>query len=57
VSSGVMLTVTESGFDRVPLARRAKAFAANEQGWGMMISVIEQYVTSADGETARPAHR
>jgi uncharacterized protein YndB with AHSA1/START domain len=57
VSRGVMLTVTESGFDRVPLARRAKAFAANEQGWGMMISVIEQYVTSADGETARPAHR
>src|SRR5216684_1470053 len=29
VADGVMLTVTESGFDRIPLARRAKAFAAN----------------------------
>ena len=55
MSSGVIeLTVTD---DRVPLARRAKAFSANEQGWGMMIGVIEQSVTSADGETARPAHR
>ena len=44
VSGGVMLTVTESGFDRIPLARRAQAFTANEQGWGMMIAVIEKYV-------------
>jgi uncharacterized protein YndB with AHSA1/START domain len=43
---GVMLTVTESGFDRIPLARRATAFTANEQGWGMMITVIEKYVTN-----------
>src|SRR5216683_7153699 len=28
VANGVMLTVTESGFDRIPLARRAKAFTA-----------------------------
>jgi uncharacterized protein YndB with AHSA1/START domain len=41
---GVLLTVTESGFDRIPLERRAKAFAANEQGWSMMIKVIEKYV-------------
>src|ERR1700761_1700612 len=27
------LTITESGFDRIPLARRAKAFAANDGGW------------------------
>src|SRR5580692_8474290 len=33
--NGVMLTITESGFDRIPLARRAKAFAQNEQGWSM----------------------
>ena len=43
-SGGVMLTVTESGFDRIPLARRAEAFTANEQGWGMMVTVIEKYV-------------
>jgi uncharacterized protein YndB with AHSA1/START domain len=45
VPGGVMLTVTESGFDRIPLARRASAFTANEKGWGMMIEVIEKYVT------------
>jgi len=38
---GVMLTVTESGFDQIPLARRAQAFSANDQGWSMMVKVIE----------------
>jgi uncharacterized protein YndB with AHSA1/START domain len=47
VSGGVMLTVTESGFSQVPLDRRLQAFTANEQGWGMMVGVIEQYVTAA----------
>jgi uncharacterized protein YndB with AHSA1/START domain len=41
---GVLLTVTESGFDRIPLERRAKAFTANEGGWTMMIKVIEKYL-------------
>ena len=43
VPSGVMLTVTESGFDEIPLARRVKAFTANEQGWGMVTKLIEKY--------------
>jgi len=47
VSNGVMLTVTESGFDGIPLARRAKAFTANEQGWGMMVKVIEEYLVQS----------
>ena len=47
VADGVMLPVTESGFEQIPLARRAKAFAANEGGWGMMVNVIEQYVRHA----------
>ena len=46
-TGGIMLTVTESGFDRIPLARRAKAFAANEGGWGMVVKLIEQYVRHA----------
>ena len=41
---GVMLTVTESGFDRIPLARRASAFTANEQGWGLVITLIRDYL-------------
>jgi hypothetical protein len=47
VANGVMLTVTESGFDRIPLERRAKAFTANEQGWSMMVKVIEEYLVQA----------
>jgi uncharacterized protein YndB with AHSA1/START domain len=47
VAEGVMLTVTESGFDRIPLARRAKAFTSNEGGWAMMVKVIEKYVVHA----------
>ncbi len=47
VTNGVMLTVTESGFDRIPLARRAKAFAANEGGWSMVVKLIEQHVSHA----------
>src|SRR4030081_2346953 len=35
VPGGVMLTVTESGFDQIPLARRLKAVTANEKGWSM----------------------
>jgi uncharacterized protein YndB with AHSA1/START domain len=40
---GVLLTVTESGFDQIPLTRRVKAFTANEQGWGMVLKLIEEY--------------
>jgi uncharacterized protein YndB with AHSA1/START domain len=47
VPNGVMLTVTESGFDRVPLARRAKAFTANEGGWTMVITLIEKHLAQA----------
>ncbi len=44
VADGLMLTVTESGFDGIPLARRAKAFTANEQGWSMVVKLIEEYL-------------
>jgi uncharacterized protein YndB with AHSA1/START domain len=44
VANGIMLTVTESGFDRIPLARRAKAFSANEGGWTMVVTLIEKHL-------------
>jgi uncharacterized protein YndB with AHSA1/START domain len=44
---GVLLTVTESGFDRIPLARRAKAFAANDGGWSKQIEMIQAYLANA----------
>lgn len=47
VAGGVMLTVTESGFDQIPLARRAKAFEANDQGWSVVVTLIEKYLGKA----------
>ena len=46
--SGVLLTVTESGFDRIPLERRAKAFSNNEQGWSVVINLIAKFLLHAD---------
>jgi len=46
-ANGTMLTVTESGFDSIPLERRAKAFTANEQGWGFVMSLIEKHLANA----------
>jgi uncharacterized protein YndB with AHSA1/START domain len=47
VPNGVLLTVTESGFDRIPLGRRAKAFTANDAGWAIQVKVIEEYLAQA----------
>lgn len=41
---GILLTISESGFDQIPLARRAKAFKANEGGWEMQTRLIEKYL-------------
>jgi uncharacterized protein YndB with AHSA1/START domain len=40
----VKLTVTESGFDQIPLERRAAAFTANDGGWTMVVTLIEKYL-------------
>jgi uncharacterized protein YndB with AHSA1/START domain len=47
VPNGTLLTITESGFDAIPLARRAKAFAMNEQGWSAQTKLIEKYLAHA----------
>jgi uncharacterized protein YndB with AHSA1/START domain len=44
---GILLTLTETGFDRVPLERRAQAFAANEGGWAHQMQLITKYVARA----------
>jgi uncharacterized protein YndB with AHSA1/START domain len=44
VADAVMLTVTEAGFDRIPLARRVTAFTRNEQGWSAVINLIAEYL-------------
>jgi hypothetical protein len=42
-----MLAIVESGFDRIPLKRRATAFSANEEGWTAQAKLIEKYLASA----------
>jgi uncharacterized protein YndB with AHSA1/START domain len=47
---GTRVTITESGFDRLPPERRAKAFGMNEQGWAAQAKLIEKYLAgSAQG--------
>lgn len=41
---GILLTITESGFDQIPLARRAQAFDANDGGWAHQTKLIEKYL-------------
>lgn len=41
---GVLLTITESGFDQIPVSRRARAFEANEEGWAHQTRLIEKYL-------------
>ena len=43
---GTRLTVVESGFDKVPLARRALAYRMNSGGWDHQVEAISRYVTA-----------
>lgn len=38
------LRITESGFDQIPLERRATAFAANEGGWAKQSELVARYL-------------
>jgi uncharacterized protein YndB with AHSA1/START domain len=42
---GTLLTIVESGFDRIPLARRAEAFRMNDRGWTEQMKNIERHVS------------
>ena len=44
VDGGTLLTVTESGFDALPAARRAEAFRMNEGGWEIQMQNIKTHV-------------
>ena len=45
-ATGTLLLLTESGFDKVPAARRAEAFLRNDGGWTQQMTNIEQYVAA-----------
>jgi uncharacterized protein YndB with AHSA1/START domain len=42
---GTVLRIVESGFDRIPAARRAEAFRMNEGGWTAQVENIERHVS------------
>ena len=44
VPEGTRLTVTESGFDRVPPSRRGKAYRENNEGWDGQIENLRKHV-------------
>ena len=44
VESGTHLVITESGFDGIPLVRRAQAFTANDGGWTHQARLLEKYL-------------
>jgi len=46
VAGGTRLTVIESGFDDIPIARRAEALRMNEHGWERQLQNIERYVAA-----------
>ena len=41
---GTAVTIVESGFDRIPLARRAEAFRMNERGWDGQAQNLARHV-------------
>ena len=45
--SGTLLTVKESGFDKIPSHRRAEAFRMNSGGWTQQMKSMEAYVCKA----------
>ena len=46
VAEGTRLTVVESGFENIPLARRATAFGMNSRGWATQLDNIARYVAA-----------
>ena len=43
---GVVLSVTESGFDTIPKDRQIEAFRMNERGWSEQMTNIERHVAA-----------
>jgi uncharacterized protein YndB with AHSA1/START domain len=45
IAVGTLLTVTETGFDKIPAARRAEALLRNDSGWAQQMKNIQAYVS------------
>jgi uncharacterized protein YndB with AHSA1/START domain len=45
---GVLLQITESGFDQIPAERRRQAFEANDAGWTHQIRLIQRCLSLSE---------
>ena len=43
---GTVLSIVESGFDKIPLARRSEVFRMNSSGWDEQMTNIEKHVAA-----------
>jgi len=44
VEGGTLLRIVESGFDKIPASRRAKAFEMNSKGWSIQVENIKRHL-------------
>lgn len=44
IAGGTVVTIVESGFDRIPLARRAEAYRMNDGGWAGQAKNLARHV-------------
>jgi uncharacterized protein YndB with AHSA1/START domain len=44
IPQGTRIKVTESGFDRIPPARRSEAFRMNSEGWAEQLQNVARHV-------------
>ena len=44
VEGGTLLTVVESGFNKIPTSRRAKALEMNSNGWAIQMENIKRHL-------------
>lgn len=47
VEGGTRLRLVESGFDAIPIERRADAFRSNEGGWAIQMTNIQAHLSEA----------
>ena len=47
VAGGTSLVVRESGFDKIPAARRSEAFRMNDGGWTEQMKNVERHVAQS----------
>lgn len=47
-AEGVLLRIVESGFDSIPVERRASAFEANSEGWAAQTELVRKYLALSE---------